>query len=271
MKTSHVRRAFSDAAGTYDAASGLQKEIGEELLRVLPADKTFHRALDVGMGTGWLTEKLLERRPRPVVAGLDLAFGMVRAGRERCRHARLVQADATHLPFRDEAFDLAASNLAYQWVSDRGAAFRSLGRVLSPGGTCALTLFTSGTLPELYAALRATSAGVFPHGADHAQNDTAAPRPSLPTVAAVSAALEEAGFTVVSCDVLRKQKQFRDCFELLRWLKEIGANAMNRDRYVGRAWLDALNEYYNHHFKENGGVAASFEACLFVAEKREYL
>ncbi len=53
----HVRRAFSRAAGSYDAAAALQLEVGKRLLESLDYldDRQPQVVLDIGAGTGHAT------------------------------------------------------------------------------------------------------------------------------------------------------------------------------------------------------------------------
>ena len=102
--------------------------------------------------------------PSGELHGLDLAYGMISRA---CLVARecafftpstganfplFLQADAEKLPYRSESFDLVLSNLAYQWVPDRGQAFREVYRVLKPGGRFFFSTLGHGTLAELHAS-----------------------------------------------------------------------------------------------------------------------
>jgi ubiquinone/menaquinone biosynthesis C-methylase UbiE len=102
--------------------------------------------LDLGTGTGTLAIEAARRWPAAAVTGIDASRGMVLAARERARHlptrdaARIsfAIADAGHLPFPDEAFDLVVSSFVLQLVPNRLAVLREVHRVLRPGGLLAL-------------------------------------------------------------------------------------------------------------------------------------
>lgn len=94
--------------------------------------------LDAGCGTGRLTAELLQALPRGRVVGIDLSQNMLTTAHGHLRdqfgkNACLVAADFVHLPFA-QAFDGIVSTAAFHWVLDHELLFRSLRRVLRPGG-----------------------------------------------------------------------------------------------------------------------------------------
>jgi trans-aconitate 2-methyltransferase len=94
--------------------------------------------LDVGCGTGRLTEKLLNRLPRGRVVGIDLSSNMLQVAREFLRprfgnRIQLVMADASALPTIGAA-DAIFSTATFHWVRDHPRLFRTLHAALKPGG-----------------------------------------------------------------------------------------------------------------------------------------
>jgi ubiquinone/menaquinone biosynthesis C-methylase UbiE len=91
------------------------------------------RTLDVGCGTGVLTEELL-RRTRGEVTGLDVDPAMVAYARECGGAARYEEGDALDLPYPDGHFDVVACHFLLLWVADPARAVSEMARVTSPGG-----------------------------------------------------------------------------------------------------------------------------------------
>ncbi|MDQ3951854.1 MAG: ubiquinone/menaquinone biosynthesis methyltransferase [Actinomycetota bacterium] len=89
--------------------------------------------LDVACGTGDFCREVEERGHR--IVGADFSMGMLRAARTR---APLLQADALRLPLRDESVDAVTCGFALRNVTDVGALFDELGRVVRRGGRVAL-------------------------------------------------------------------------------------------------------------------------------------
>lgn len=98
------------------------------------------RLLDVGSGPGGILLKLCRRSPELRGVGVDRSPNMVRAALAAARDAGLAArvsfllADASRLPFLDESFDTVISNSVLHHLSDPGAVFNELGRLLKPGG-----------------------------------------------------------------------------------------------------------------------------------------
>jgi demethylmenaquinone methyltransferase/2-methoxy-6-polyprenyl-1,4-benzoquinol methylase len=98
------------------------------------------RCLDLGCGTGDLTEGLLAEDPKARLVGFDLTRSMLRGAvarlgrQEMLDRAQLTQGDAEKLPFEDGAFDTVVSAFMMRNVGDRRSAYREVARVLKPGG-----------------------------------------------------------------------------------------------------------------------------------------
>jgi SAM-dependent methyltransferase len=92
--------------------------------------------LDLGCGTGALTQTILAKSAPRSVVGIDLSEGFVnhvRAATGDAR-ARFEVGDAQKLPLPDASVEVAASALAINFVPDRDQALREMKRVTRPGG-----------------------------------------------------------------------------------------------------------------------------------------
>ena len=79
-----LRRAFERAAGTYDAAAVLQREVCARMLDRLTYIKLQPRAiLDAGSGTGSALAALVRRYGGVPIIALDIALAMLVRGRAR--------------------------------------------------------------------------------------------------------------------------------------------------------------------------------------------
>lgn len=92
--------------------------------------------LDLGCGTGALTQTILARcNPRSVI-GIEQSAGFLDHARATTQdeRARFEVGDAQKIPLPDASVDVAASALMLNFVPDKLAALREMRRVLQPGG-----------------------------------------------------------------------------------------------------------------------------------------
>lgn len=110
--------------------------LDEAEAHLLGTDLAGKRVLEVGAGAAQCSRWLAARGAFAVAS--DLSHGQlshalrIDAG---TRGVPLIQADATRLPFADEAFDIVCSAYgAVPFVADSAAVMREAARVLKPGG-----------------------------------------------------------------------------------------------------------------------------------------
>jgi len=254
-----IRKAFSDAAMQYDTLTSLHKEIGRELIKKIQNCDPCTRVLDIGMGTGWFTNRLTNIFSDAMVVGIDSASGMIDCAQRRAGTFRVVQADAAQLPFKKGTFDIITSNLAYQWIGDLEQAFRFCNSRLAEDGALCLTMFGYNTFHELFTALEQCSREtlidrdfMFHRLADEEQ---------------VNQALKGSGFHEIQVDVECIKVRFADMMDLIKWVKDIGANALPKDIYIGKDLLLRTNNYYNKRFRDRLGVYATFEVIWVQARR----
>ncbi|HEY1308764.1 MAG TPA: methyltransferase domain-containing protein [Vicinamibacterales bacterium] len=148
-------------ADAYHRVSNPQFDWGTVVLNRLLLHGT-ELVLDVGCGTGRLTEKLLERLPRGRVVAVDRSSNMVQAARDYLQPARgtrvqLVVADAAALPLHERA-DAIFSTATFHWVRDHPRLFRSLFQALKPGGRLVAQCGGGANLERIHQRLDALKA-----------------------------------------------------------------------------------------------------------------
>ncbi|HEX6422102.1 MAG TPA: class I SAM-dependent methyltransferase [Acidimicrobiales bacterium] len=129
------RRFFDLWSRVYDLPViqwAIYRPVQEAVLRELRRPPA-RRILDVGCGTGILTERLARELDPELVCGCDFSIGMLEQAVTR-RPGPWVQADAQHLPLSRGSVDVVVSTESFHWFPDPDAALAEFRRVLAPGG-----------------------------------------------------------------------------------------------------------------------------------------
>jgi ubiquinone/menaquinone biosynthesis C-methylase UbiE len=105
--------------------------------------------VDVGCGPGALTERLVERIGAENVAAADPSEPFVTAAAERARGADVRLAAAEELPWEDDRFDAALSQLVVNFMRDADTGVSEMRRVVQPGGVVAACTWSYGEDMEM--------------------------------------------------------------------------------------------------------------------------
>jgi trans-aconitate 2-methyltransferase len=124
-------------AAAYNRLNNPMQTWGEAIVAQLPL-RGGETALDLGCGSGRLTEFLLRRLPQGRVVAIDRSANMLESARQHLEPAfdgrvSYAQKSLDQLDFEQVA-DLAFSNAAFHWIKDHPRLFRGIYRALRPGG-----------------------------------------------------------------------------------------------------------------------------------------
>ena len=114
------------------------RPVAQEFLAWLDVP-TEGRWLDVGCGTGALSQMILEMASPSEVRGIDPSAGFVDYARKQVNdeRARFEVGDARALPYPKAAFEAVVSGLVLNFVPEPAVAAAEMARVALPGGTVA--------------------------------------------------------------------------------------------------------------------------------------
>ncbi len=215
-------KRFSKAANSYDQNAGMQQEIADKVIELIP--KHFENGLDLGCGTGLNFAKLLTKVNH--ITGLDLAEGMIAEAQKRnIPNATAIYGDIEKLPFQENSFDLIFSSLALQWC-DLTKAFSEIKRVATPKAFVALAFPVDGTLSELKEALAISGLG-----------DRTAKFPDIN----VAEELSEKFFSLKAQEHLF-QRQYSTPGDFLKAIRGVGADSPNTNAPLGK---EAYKRFHN--------------------------
>ena len=172
-KAGKVAEVFHSVADNYDLMNDLMSagihRLWKRVAIQMSGVRSGHTVLDIAGGTGDLAAKfsrIVGSEGTVVLA--DINQSMLRVGRDRLidrgisANVCFSQADAQHLPFPDNTFNLITIAFGLRNVTDKDMALRSMLRVLKPGGKLLVLEFSKPNNPLLSKIYDGYSFNVLP-------------------------------------------------------------------------------------------------------------
>ena len=161
-------RDVFEVAPAYEAYMGRwSRPLAREFVRWL-AMPPRRRWLDVGSGTGALTDAVVELGEARSVVGVDPSASFVQHARGRTfetAEVQFLQGDALALPVGSVDFDVVVSGLVVHFVPDAARMVAEMTRAARPGGTVGLYVWDFSGGMELVARFWEAAREVDPSAA----------------------------------------------------------------------------------------------------------
>jgi len=228
--------------------------------------------LDLGCGTGFpLLELAALHGPSSHWTGIDPWRAGVEVVRRKieAHHLRNVDVqvgDAAALPLADRSVDLITSNLGINNMADPSAVLREAARVARSGARLVITTNPTGTLPEVYSAMRDALATEAPDAIPALDAQEA----HRGTLASISQEISEAGFEVTRVIPSAFEMRFADAAALLNHLLILclipgWRSAFPRDGH--REIFARVEEALDRRAAAEGCVRTTIQ-CLYIESTR---
>ena len=202
-------------ARTYDQSSAPQQEWAADVLARLVGIAQDATILDVGCGTGRVTESLVALVPRGRVLAIDASADMVELARKRLGdRAQVWCQDVLDLDLR-EPIDVIVSTATLHWVTDHDRLWRRLADALRPAGVLEAQCGGKGNIARVREAIDAVAGDLAPELAGWSPWCFAGPEET-------KRRLHDAGFTEARC-----------------WLEDRPANPADTEAFVRTSILPA--------------------------------
>lgn len=164
-----VAENFSVSAETYDGAASFQRHsadiFSEFIFSSLTGKNPPLKILEIGCGTGFLTERLMAAMPSASFTVSDISGAMLRKCEEKTlalKNRKNIKAEYLVSDMsdgvKDGNFDMIVSALAFQWAENIHSSLGKLRKKLADGGTVFFSTLTEGTFAGIADVFR--SAGV---------------------------------------------------------------------------------------------------------------
>lgn len=207
-----IAQAFSRSAQTYDLAAQVQADIAAQVAMraVSPQPPPNPDILEIGCGTGGLTQRLLDGVEGGVFLITDISAQMLMRCQDNISDARasFLQMDGEHPDLGARQFDLIVTSLAIQWFHDLRGGLERLSQHLKPGGRIVFSTLGEKTFTQWRAA--------------HDALDLSDGMPAFLSTGAITLALPKPGRGRVDEKMI--QRRYENARAFARTLKTIGAN-----------------------------------------------
>lgn len=179
-------------ARTYDETSAPQQSWASEVLGRLESIAPEATVLDVGCGTGRVTEELLALVPEGRVLALDASEDMVKLAQRRLgERVEVWCQDVLDLSL-EQPVDVIVSTAALHWVLDHDRLWRRLAEALRPGGALEVQCGGAGNIRRVRDVIETVASEIAPELLDFSPWTFASPQETEPR-------LEQAGFGDIRC------------------------------------------------------------------------
>jgi len=209
-------------------------------------------ALDVGCGSGVLTEELVNRLGAANVGGVDPS-PLLQACAERVPGADLRAGAAEALPWPDDSFDAALAQLVVHFMDDPVAGAGEMRRVVQPGGTVAACTWDFGDGMELLRFFWQAARAVVPGTAGEAS--------SFGTREQLDELWRETGLDEVELEALEVATRYEDFDELWSsFLLGVGPAGQYATGLDAEAQQAVRSEYHRLLGRPDGGFTLAARA-----------
>ena len=249
-----VAENFGLAALNYDKHARVQKAMACELLeKILATNRRYSRILEIGCGTGFLTELLAEKFPQAAILATDISPQMVRTAKRRLSsydNVAYLVADGEQLMVGGP-FDLIVSSAVFQWFESYQEPFSAYWQLLSNGGMFIFNTLGESTFCELRSALK----------------DLGIEQDKSPFITGneLVRVLKQCGFQTPESERQILMDYCLSARELLTGIKKIGAHDMGFSLKGGEIFK--LTRHYHAKFSFLNQVYATYEVLYGQASK----
>ncbi len=200
----------------YESKHSFVWQYGADCLELL-SPQIGERILDLGCGTGQLTQEIAKRGA--IAIGIDKAPTMISQAQKNYPNLQFEVADATNFHV-EEPFDAVFSNATLHWIKEPERAIASIWQALKPGGRFVAEFGGKGNVNVIATAIsNALSVGGYP--AKPGYNPW-----YFPSIGEYTTVLEKQGFLVTYATLFERPTPLEEGEKGLQNWIEMFANSL---------------------------------------------
>lgn len=144
-----IEKSFGLKAHSYHQHANLQRNIAKKLVSFLP-EKAPYKILEIGCGTGFVTEILLHKYPQSQIHVTDISQDMLQYTQQRFtgyKNLTFSVQDGENLNVNQE-YDLIISSMVIQWFENPNATLHGYTNILTNNGSIYFSTLGSESFQE---------------------------------------------------------------------------------------------------------------------------
>lgn len=246
---------FLNVALTYDKHAEPQRTLADSLGNIMPNCKP-DKILEIGPGTGILTQLLIDIYPESNILGIDISPSMVNLCQKRFSNTNVSFELNDVLSYSNvNSYDIIASSSTLHWTNDLLFTLEKIYENLKPRGFFVLGMMLNGTLHEI----RDLKREVSPHKGKGL---------ILPSYSEFNNLLQKSKFNILKKIHHENRFTYSDTHTFLKAIHEQGVTTIpTNDRPLNKTELSKLVDLYEDKFKTNDGIYATYETSCYLLQK----
>lgn len=254
LDKTQIERQFQRAAGSYDSAAQLQRQIFLQLCSyALSFIESPSSIADLGCGTGFGLATLRDQFADANLVGVDISQAMLEQATQCCPDSELIKADMEALPLLDAQFDMVVSSSSMQWCNPHAAISES-SRILRPGGLLAVATFGPNTHREWKTAW--------------ANADASERTLGFPNFEQIEEIFEAEKIDVMTSNEQLRVLSFDSISEALQSVKNLGATNASKDRQRGLMGKNRFNRFLQAFESGSAQPQLTYQIFFLVGQKQ---
>lgn len=249
VEKAEIEYRFRRCVDSYEDNAHVQKKIVRRLIQLLEhyCPLELHSILEVGCGTGLLSEQLKIKWMHSELWLNDLVVAMCNKAANRCGVPAqyCLPGDIEKLQLV-EMYSLIVSASTFQWLEHPAETFGHLAEHILPGGWLVFSSFGQDNCRELKAI---TGNGLEYH--------------SLPEMEKILSKYFKVLYTEEEIYTL----DFEHPLDILKHIKKTGVNAMSSHKSWTRGQLNVFSQEYAMRFLKNGFYPLTYHPQYFICRK----
>lgn len=248
---------FSNASKLYEDATPIQNQMAQNLFNEVLrhfANKKINNILELGCGSGRLTEKLSTNFPQSKITAIDFAPNMVELAKIKAPQVNYIIGDIEKVVFElEEKFDLIISNATIQWFEDKPKTMKQVENLLEQGGVVAIATFGDKTFCQLSEAFANSYAKNNLENRSHTVK--------MPSIATWQNIFPKGK---ISEEIITNT--FPNVREFLRSIQNAGAvNSSAKNAIIPKKVFADMIKYYTENFSADDKILASYHVCYIFS------